>query len=91
MTREEMLYYAVIIEANKYKYNYGRGANKTFRNIIVPEKQELPKYVNTYKAEPKFSEKSVINKKYILSTKEWMWFDYRDLFRISGSKTTSIE
>jgi len=91
MTREEMLYYAVIIEANKYKYNYGRGANKTFRNIIVPEKHELPKYINTYKAEPKFSEKSVINKKYILSTKEWMWFDYRELFRISGSKTTSIE
>lgn len=79
MTREEMLYYAVIIEANKYKYNYGRGANKTFRNIIVPEKHELPKYVNTYKAEPSFSEASIINKKYEINTRDWKWFIIKDI------------
>ena len=86
MTREEMLYYAVIIEANKYKYNYGRGANKTFRNIIVPERQELPQYVNTYKAEPTFSETSVINKKFEINTRDWKWFSISDIFDIQLTK-----
>lgn len=91
MTREEMLYYAVIIEANKYKYNYGRGANKTFRNIIVPEKHELPKYINTYKAEPTFSESSVINKKYEINTQDWKPFILKDIFTISRGKTLTSD
>ena len=33
LTKEEMLYYCYVIEQNKYRYNYGRGANKTFRDI----------------------------------------------------------
>jgi len=37
MTVEEMLYYALCLQANKYKYNYGRGANRTLRHILVPK------------------------------------------------------
>lgn len=91
MTREEMIYYAVIIEANKYKYNYGRGANKTFRNIIVPEKHELPKYINTYKAEPSFSEASIINKKYEINTQDWEPFILKDIFTINRGKTLTSD
>lgn len=32
----EMLFYAKCISANKYKYNYGRQANKTLKNILIP-------------------------------------------------------
>lgn len=32
----EMLFYAKCIEANKYRYNYGRQANKTLKDIMVP-------------------------------------------------------
>ena len=46
LTKEEMLYYCYVIEQNKYKYNYGRGANKTFKNILVPSKNKIPHYVN---------------------------------------------
>ena len=34
----EMLYYAKCISSNKYKYNYGRQANKTLKEILIPEK-----------------------------------------------------
>jgi hypothetical protein len=32
----EMLYYSMIIRANRYRYSYGRQANKTFKHILVP-------------------------------------------------------
>lgn len=41
MTKNEMLLYSYIISCNKYKYNYGRQANKTFRDLILPELSEL--------------------------------------------------
>jgi hypothetical protein len=35
-SREEMLFFAYCIELNKYKYNYGRQANKTLKDLIIP-------------------------------------------------------
>lgn len=37
-TCEEMLFYAYSIQLNKYKYNYGRQANRTLKDILIPEK-----------------------------------------------------
>jgi Type I restriction modification DNA specificity domain. len=37
LTEEQMLFYAYVIEQNKYRYNYGRQANKTLKNILVPQ------------------------------------------------------
>ena len=34
----EMLFYAYCIRLNKYKYNYGRQANKTLKDILIPAK-----------------------------------------------------
>ena len=41
MSISEMLAYSFLINQNKYKYNYGRQANKTFRDILLPEVQDL--------------------------------------------------
>ena len=37
MSIVEMLYYSMVIKANRYRYSYGRQANKTFKNILVPD------------------------------------------------------
>lgn len=37
----EMLFYAYCIRLNKYKYNYGRQANRTLKDILIPKK--MPK------------------------------------------------
>ena len=34
----EMLFYAYCLQLNKYKYNYGRQANKTIKDLLIPEK-----------------------------------------------------
>ena len=36
LTENQMLYFCAIIEKNKYRYNYGRQANKSLKNILVP-------------------------------------------------------
>lgn len=41
-----MLYYCEILRANKYRYSYGRQANKTLHTIVVPEMHEIPEWVN---------------------------------------------
>ena len=80
LTKEEMLYYCYVIEQNKYRYNYGRGANKTFRDILVPSKSEIPHYVNQKNATATFDSKPLSQKKMAFNTKDWKWFELHKLF-----------
>lgn len=40
------LYYCACIRSNKYRYNYGRQANRTLKEIMVPEPSYIPAWVN---------------------------------------------
>ncbi len=92
LTKEEMLYYCYVIELNKYRYNYGRGANKTFRSILVPSKDEIPKYVRTKEAEIRFCNKPIISNKIKLNTDSWKWFRYDEIFEIKkGNRLTKAD
>ena len=90
MTKEEMLFYAYVIEQNKFRYNYGRGANRTFRDIVVPARNEVPRYISEYPADPKFINGTISPIKLSLNTAKWEWFKYSDLFKVKGSKTTPL-
>lgn len=81
LSKAEMLYYCYVIEKNKYRYNYGRGANKTFRNILVPSYEEIPKFIkNSNDIKPDFDPRPLSSNKLQLNTKEWEWFRVGDLF-----------
>jgi len=87
LTREQMIYYALVIEQNKYRYNYGRQANKTLKHILVPNTDELPDYVNKISTDDYDFEKSpIINKKIELNTENWKWFRYDKIFDIKKGK-----
>jgi len=45
MTPEEMLFYARVIRANQYRYSYGRQANRTLKEILIPARSEIPLWV----------------------------------------------
>ena len=49
MTDTQKLFYCVCIRKNKYKYSYGRQANKTLKNILIPDTMEIPTYINSFK------------------------------------------
>ncbi|SUI87901.1 restriction endonuclease subunit S [Shewanella morhuae] len=46
LTTAQKLYYCVCIRANKYKYSYGRQANRTLKHLKVPHFDDFPKWVN---------------------------------------------
>lgn len=82
LSAEEMLYYAYIIEQNRYRYNYGRAANRTFRDIIIPSPKELPQYINRNIVKSKFIEKPLKQSNLKLCVKGWHWFRYDEIFDI---------
>lgn len=45
MTRELLLYYCVCVAANRYRFSYGRQANRTLKNVLVPNLHDIPEYV----------------------------------------------
>jgi hypothetical protein len=88
MTDLEKLFYCHCIRKNRYRYNFGRQANKTLKFIKVPS--EMPKEFQNIAIEnvTDLSERNVNNKKLQLNLSKWRYFKLTDLFRITGSKTT---
>lgn len=85
LTKAEMLYYSYVIELNKFRYNYGRGANKTFKSILVPNYEEIPDFVKNCVAEPTF-EKGIKDKNLSIEIEKWQWFELGSLFEIKKGK-----
>lgn len=44
-TKEQLLYYCYCILSNRYRFSYGRQANRTLKDILLPEPCEIPNYV----------------------------------------------
>ena len=90
----DMLFYAKCISSNKYKYNYGRQANKTLKDILIPE--SVPKNLKTpllsfYKKQlVSISKDPLLEKDINLNSQKWDYFLLSDLFDVKGSKTTSL-
>lgn len=72
----EMLFYAFCIRANKYKYNYGRAANRTLGEILIPS--IVPKEFKEVASEKLYvpSNKSTVNSLIKLNTLKWKTFKY---------------
>ncbi len=92
LNEKQMLAYCYLIKLNKYKYNYGRQANKTLGNLIIPEPDELPNWVNNDEISKKFKFKiDSINKKPFNEDKNFKTFKIGGdggIFDIYGTKTT---
>ncbi|MDE0292268.1 MAG: restriction endonuclease subunit S [Candidatus Dadabacteria bacterium] len=90
MTVMEMLIYSKIINSNKYKYSYGRQANKTLKKLLIPDRIEIKTLCNRVKMLEKPSRESVCNSSFSLNTQNWKDFKCSELFEIDGTKTTPI-
>lgn len=45
MSLQEKLYYCMAIRANRYRFSYGRQANRTLKDILIPARSEVPSWV----------------------------------------------
>lgn len=87
MTPLVMIFYALCIKSNRYRYNFGRQANKTLKDICIPLK--IPEQFLKNISLEKFAtveRKSVIKKSIKLDTSKWKWFSYNELFLLKKGK-----
>lgn len=47
LSDQEKIYYCVCLRANKYRFNYGRQANRTLKDVLIPSINEIPNWVKT--------------------------------------------
>lgn len=45
MTKQQLLFYCACLLENRYRFSYGRQANRSLRSILVPSLDEIPDYV----------------------------------------------
>ena len=48
MTTEEKLFYCYCVRLNKYKYSFGRQANSTLKDLLVPSIEDMPEWVKGF-------------------------------------------
>jgi hypothetical protein len=91
----EMLFYAKCIAANKYKYNYGRQANRTLKDILVPNNisEKLILKLEKFKldAENLLIKEPIISKKNTLNVNKWKTFKYEEVFEVKKGKRLTKE
>lgn len=91
MTKVELLFYCICIKSNKYKYNYGRQANKTLKEIMIPE--QMPDEFLNISIDSVFVpvKKPLLTKDLKLNTENWAWYEIQDLFDIKKGKRLTKE
>lgn len=85
LTRNQLLFYCVAIKKNDFKYGFGRQANSTLGEILLPAPDELPEWVeNPNVSIPERLNDSISNTPVSLPpTSEWGEFLYGDIFEAS--------
>ena len=88
MTLHEKLYYCMCITANAYRYSYGRQANKTLKEIELPD--SVPQWVQSTKINPITTKRTQILVPKI-DTNKWGEYTLGELFRFYKGKRLTKE
>ncbi len=93
LTDAQKLYYCACIRANKYRYSYGRQANRTIREILIPSPVDLPAWVH----EANLDIYDGADKPYIpepplvLAASDWQPFKLSNMFSLRKGKRLTKE
>lgn len=88
LSTQELLYYATCIKENRYRYSYGRQANRSLRDILLPSPNEIPSWVHNYDI-PMYhaaSSAHTYEKTLDLDIGAWKGFHLSELFEIKKGK-----
>lgn len=87
MTFQEKLFYCMCIQNNAYRYSYGRQANKTLKDIEVPD--NAPEWVNSTPIAP-ITTQNIRPK--LPQRQQWAEYRMGDLFRfVKGRRLTKAD
>ena len=79
MRLEEKLFYCHCIKMNAYRYRYGRQANKTLKDIDLPE---LPMWVKSCTIDYSRIKTGIERKELPLNVSQWRYFNLSGLFSV---------
>ncbi len=84
MTEQEMLWWVMCITANRYRFGFGRQANRTLKDLALPKPDTIPKWVAAADVDSfKGACAPNHNNRVSLSDREdWGEFALQDLFEI---------
>lgn len=83
LNKEQLLYYCACIKSNRYRFSYGRQANRTLKNILIPSLSELPDYVSDANVDMYVGcDEALNNRSLEINTKLWASFRYDEIFEI---------
>ena len=83
LPKQVLLFYCNCIPKNRYRYSYGRQANRTLRTLKVPSLDEIPKFVFEVDTHPFDGyDSSLVNDELSFETNDWKAFRYDDIFEI---------
>lgn len=88
LTEKEKLFYCLAIYKNAFRYTAcGREANRTLKDLLIPDKSEIPNWVNSIKTNYiKGIEQPYSKTVKQLKTDTWSWFKLEKLFEIKKGK-----
>jgi hypothetical protein len=86
MKLEEKLFYCHCIKMNAYRYRYGRQANKTLKDIELPE---LPEWLRSYTMDYSRITTEIEKKELSLDVSKWKKFKIGSLFTIENCKCSN--
>jgi hypothetical protein len=88
MTLAEKLYFSMCIKANAYRYSYGRQANKTLRELDLPD--TIPQWVYETKIKPITTTNSKSDS-LLLNVERWGEYTLGELFKFHKGKRLTKE
>jgi hypothetical protein len=87
LTEQEMLFYCSCLRANKYRYNFGRQANRTLKDLLLPSLSEIPNWVNGSNVDRyNYSNRPFSSKQLSINPEEWRSFKLADIFTFKKGK-----
>lgn len=81
LTDKQLLYYCMCLKANKFKFSYGRQANRTLPKLTIPSIDEIPSWVECVLIPKKPKQDVAIKKNITLNIDTWQWFSFSFLFK----------
>jgi hypothetical protein len=88
MKLEEKLFYCHCIKMNAYRYRYGRQANKTLKDIELPE---LPEWLRSYTIDYSRITTGIEKRELPLNVSKWKKFKIGDIFDFKRGKGITKE
>lgn len=80
LTINMMLFYCMAIKSNKYRYSFGRQANRTLDEMLVPAISEIPKWVKNLPF-PKQPKATPFHHKLVkFDDRKWKYFSMEQVF-----------